>query len=61
MLGVIETAGVATGAIWTDAVGTGGVTVGATVGCLMAGACLLKSSSIACWSAFFKPLRSSIR
>lgn len=63
MLGVIETAGVATeGTIWTDAVATGGATVGATTGCLMAGAgagaCLLKSSRIACWSAFFKPFDS---
>lgn len=63
MLGVIETAGVATeGTIWTDAVATGGATVGATTGCLMAGAgagaCLLKSSRIVCWSVFFKPCGS---
>jgi hypothetical protein len=62
MLGVIDTAGAGTGAIWTDVVATGGATVGATVGCFMAGASLLKSSSIACWSAFFKPCnRTSLR
>jgi hypothetical protein len=55
MLGVIDTAGVGTGANWTDVVAAGGATVGATVGCFMAGASLLESSSIACWSAFFKP------
>lgn len=53
MLGVIETAGVATdGAIWMDVVVTGAATVGVTAGCLMvgarAGACLLKSSRMAC-------------
>ena len=56
MLGVVETVGVVTGAMWwADEVATGGATVGATAGCLIAGLCLLKSSSMVCWSAFFNP------
>jgi hypothetical protein len=58
MLGVAvaEMACVATGTIGTEAMVTGTAGVGVMmVECLMLGLCLLKSSSIACWSAFFKP------
>ena len=46
-------------AVKVGAAGAGGAdgmaTDGATDGCLIDEFCLLKSSSIACWSAFFKP------
>lgn len=46
--------GVDAGSLWLGG-GAEMATVGAVDGCVMAGLCLLNSSSMACWSAFFKP------
>lgn len=52
----VDVAGAERGAGADGADGAVGIaTDGATVGCLIAELCLLKSSSIACWSDFFKP------
>lgn len=53
LAGVVEEGGAA------GAAGVGGTTTGGTVdGCLIPDPCLLKSSNIVCWSAFFSPCNS---